>query len=229
MSFTSPLNWYWVVAPLAVAVLAAVLLLRAVFHVARGRLGHGGLHATGGVVLGLAALCIGLIVLNTQSYARLTAERPVAEVTVAALHPALQLYRVTVRRLDGTGLVTSCNIQGDEWLISAAVQRWRPWVNILGLDSTYALDQVANKYYSAARGNGRAITACDLRAPMPAWMPQGLSGWLMDQAQASQRRFGSAVYMPLTDGAIYSVIMTQGGLNAQSANPIAQDAVTRRL
>jgi hypothetical protein len=102
-------------------------------------------------------------------------------------------------------------------------------VNILGLDSTYALDQVANKYYSAARGNGRAITACDLRAPMPAWMPQGLSGWLMDRAQASQRRFGSAVYMPLTDGAIYQVIMTQGGLNAQSANPTAQDAVTRRL
>ena len=229
MSFSSPLNWYWVMAPLAAAVLATVLLLRAVFHVARGHLGHGGLHATGGVVLGLAALCIGLIVLNTQSYARLTAERPVAEVTVAAVHPALQLYRVTVRRLDGTGIVTSCNIQGDEWLMSAAVQRWRPWVNILGLDSTYALDQVANKYYSAARGNGRAITVCDLRAPMPAWMPQGLAGWLMDRAQASQRRFGSAVYMPLTDGAIYSVIMTQSGLNAQSANPIAQDAVTRRL
>jgi len=229
MSFASPLEWYWVVAPLAVAVLAAVLLLRAVFHVARGRFRHGGLHATSGLVLGLAALCFGLIVLNTQSYARLTAERPVAEVTVAALHPALQLYRVTVRRLDGTALVTICNIQGDEWLMSAAVQKWQPWANILGLDSTYALDQVANKYFSAARGNGRTITACDLRAPVPDWMPRGLAGWLMAHAQAQQRRFGSAVYMPLTDGAIYRVIMTQSGLNAESANPIAQAAVARRL
>jgi hypothetical protein len=229
MSFTSPLNWYWVVAPLAVAVLAAVLLLRATFHVARGRFRRGGLHATSGLVLGLAALCFGLIVLNTQSYARLTAERPVAEVTVAALHPALQLYRVTVRRLDGTGIVTSCNIQGDEWLMSAAVQKWQPWANILGLDSTYALDQVANKYFSAARGNGRTITACDLRAPVPAWMPRGLAGWLMAHAQAQQRRFGSAVYMPLTDGAIYRVIMTQSGLNAEGANPIAQAAVARGL
>lgn len=229
MSFTSPLDWYWVVAPLAVAGLAIFFLLHGLVHVARGRLRHGGLHLSGGTVLALAALCFGLIVLNTQSYARLTAERPVAEVTVAALHPALQLYQVTVRRLDGTNIVTSCNIQGDEWLMSAAVQKWQPWVNILGLDSTYSLDQIANKYFSAARGNGRAITACDLRAPMPAWMPRGLAGWLVTQVQASQRRFGSAVYMPLTDGAIYRVIMTQSGLNAESVNPIAQAAVARRL
>ena len=229
MSFTSPLHWYWVIAPLAVAVLAVILVFVALFHTARGRFGRGGLHAGGGVVLGLVALCAGLIVLSTQSYARLTAERPVAEVTVAALHPALQTYQVTVRRLDATGLVTSCDVQGDEWLMSAAVQKWQPWMNILGLDSTYTLDQVANKYFSAARGNGRRITACDLEGSPPAWLPRGLAGWLMDQAEASQRHFGSAVYMPLTDGAIYRVIMTQNGLNAQAVNPIAQGAVARRL
>ena len=229
MSFTSPLHWYWVIAPLAVAVLAVILFCVALFHTARGRFGRGGLHAGGGVVLGLVALCAGLIVLSTQTYARLTAERPVAEVTVAALHPALQTYQVTVRRLDGTDLVTVCAVQGDEWLMSAAVQKWQPWMNILGLDSTYTLDQVANKYFSAARGNGRRITACDLEGLPPAWLPRGLTAWLMDQAQASQRHFGSAVYMPLTDGAIYRVVMTQNGLNAQAVNPIAQSAVTRRL
>jgi hypothetical protein len=113
--------------------------------------------------------------------------------------------------------------------MSAAVQKWQPWMNILGLDSTYTLDQVANKYFSAARGNGRRITACDLEGSPPAWLPRGLAGWLMDQAEASQRHFGSAVYMPLTDGAIYRVIMTQNGLNAQAVNPIAQGAVARRL
>jgi hypothetical protein len=232
MSFTSPLAWYWVITPLVVAVLAAVLLLRAVFHVARGRLAHGGLHAGTGLLLGLTALCVGLVVMNTQSYARLTQERPVAEVTVAALHPALQTYRVTVRRLDGTRIVSTCDIQGDEWVMSAAVQKWRPWVNILGLDSTYTLDQLANKYFSAARGNGHPITACDLSGPVPAanrFVPGGLVTWLMGRAQAQQRRFGSAAYMPLTDGAIYRVVMTQSGLNADAVNPIAQAAVARRL
>jgi len=208
MSFSSPLQWYWVVAPLAVAVLAVILLLRGVFHVVRGRFGHGGLHAGGGLMLALAALCAGLLVFNTQSYARLTAERPVAEITVAALHPAFQLYQVTVRRLDGTDIATTCTIQGDEWLMSAAV----------------------HKYFSAARGNGRRITACGLAGkPPPDWMPHGLTAWLIANAQAEQRRFGAAVYMPLTDGAIYRVIMTQGGLNADAVNPIAQSAVAHGL
>ena len=229
MSFTSPLAWYWVVAPLAVAVLAAVLFLRALVHLGCGRLGRGATHAGGGVVLALLALCAGLIVLNTQTYARLTSERPVAEVTVAALHPAMQTYQITIRRLDGTGLASSCTVQGDEWLMSAAVQRWRPWMNVLGLDSTYTLDQVANKYFSAARGNGRRITACGLTGGAPAWVPHDMSVWLIDRARAEQRHFGSAVYMPLTDGALYRVVMTQGELNAEAVNPIARDAVAKRL
>lgn len=229
MSFTSPLQWYWVVAPLAVAVLAVVLFLRALVHLARGRFGHSGLHASGGLVLALLAFCAGLIVLNTQTYARLTSEKPVAEVTVAALHPALQTYQVTVRRLDGTGLASSCTVQGDEWLMSAAVQKWQPWMNVLGLDSTYTLDQLANKYFSAARGDGRRITACGLSGGPPAWVPRAISAWLIDHARAEQRHFGSAVYMPLTDGALYRVVMTQGGLNAEAVNPIARDAVARKL
>lgn len=229
MSFSSPLAWYWVIAPLAVAVLAAILLVRALAHVARGRFHRGSLQAGSGAVLGLLALCLGLVVLNTQSYARLTHERPVAEVTVAALHPALQTYRVTVRRLDGVAATTACTVQGDEWLMSAAVQKWRPWITILGLDSTYTLDQIANKYFSALRGNGRTITACDLTGPHRDAVAPGLTAWLMAHALAEQRRFGSAVYMPLTDGAIYRVIMTQSGLNAEAVNPIAESAASRRL
>jgi len=216
-----------------VAVLAALLILRGLFHLGFARFAPAGLAAGSGVVLGLIALCLGLVVLNTQTYVRLSAERPpVAEVTVAALHPALQLYRVTVRRLDGATMVSECRIQGDEWLMSAAVQKWRPWANILGLDATYTLDKIANKYFSAARGNGRAITACDLKGAAPpanAFVPPGLVDWLMGSARAQQRRFGSAVYMPLTDGAIYRVIMTQSGLNADAVNPIARAVVARRL
>jgi len=62
-----------------------------------------------------------------------------------------------------------------------------------------------------------------------AFLPRGFSSWLMNGAQAEQRRFGSAIYMPLTDGAIYRVVMTQSGLNAEAVNPIARDAVARRL
>ena len=230
MSFSTPLAWYWVLAPLLVAVLAMILLLRALVHLFHGRLAHGGLHAASGLALGLAALCAGLIVFNTQSYSRLTNERAVAEVTVGAFNARLNLYRVTVERLDRPGAAVVCSLQGDEWLLSARVQKWKPWANLLGLDSTYTLDQIANKYSSADRGQGKPITACNLAGPGPdAGVFSGLAAWLMAQSFAEQRRFGSAVYMPLTDGAIYRVLMTEAGLNAEPINPIARDAVARGL
>ena len=68
-----------------------------------------------------------------------------------------------------------------------------------------------------------------LSAGLPPGCREALSAWLIDHARAEQRHFGSAVYMPLTDGALYRVIMTQGGLNAESVNPIARDAVARKL
>lgn len=230
MSFTTPIIWYWALAPLAVAVLALFLLLRAFSHLGNGEIGRAGGHVAGGTVLGLAAFAVGLIVLNTQNYARLAYERPVAEVIVAATDPAKSLYRVEVRRLDRSRLVSDCTMAGDEWLLSARVQKWQPWLNVLGLDSTYALDQIANKYASAERGNGRTIQACDLAGPAPAVnkvMPSWLTNWLMARSLAEQHRFGSAVFMPMTDGAIYRVTMTQSGLNAEAVNPIARQAVQR--
>lgn len=230
MSFVTPVAWYWAVAPVVVAVLAALLILRGLYHLAARRVLMGSGHLSGGVLLALAALCAGLVILNTQTYARLSYERAVAEVTVAALDPAGGLYRVTVRRLDGPRSVTGCIVRGDEWEMGARVQKWKPWANVLGLDATYTLDQVSNRYFSAARGNGHTITACDLAGTAPnTGVLTGLSRWLMARAHAEQRRFGSAVFMPMADGAIYRVTMTQSGLNAEAVNPVAQQAVRRGI
>jgi hypothetical protein len=136
-------------------------------------------------------------------------------------------YDVTVKRIDGSPLVITCPLEGDEWLVSARVQKWKPWATVLGLDSTYTLDQIENKYRTAARGNGRTITACDLSGPVPAanrMVPNAVLAWLIAHSYAQQRTFGSASYMPLADGAVYKVIMTQAGLNAEPVNDIARKA-----
>ena len=88
-----------------------------------------------------------------------------------------------------------------------------------------------NKYISAARANGRPITACDLQGPPPAVnkvVPESWVTWLLGQSYTEQRRFGSASYMPMADGAVYKVVMTQSGLNAEPVNDIARDANNAR-
>ena len=46
----------------------------------------------------------------------------------------------------------------------------------------------------------------------------------MKLIQVEDRRFGSANYMPLADGATYNVVMTQSGLNSEPANDTARKA-----
>jgi hypothetical protein len=59
-------------------------------------------------------------------------------------------------------------------------------------------------------------------------VPNSLLTWLIDQSYTEQRRFGSASYMPLADGAVYKVVMTQSGLNAEPVNEVARTANSAR-
>jgi len=221
----------WIVLPAAIAVLGLGLLLRALVHYGRGRPGRGAAHTLAGVPLAIAGLAVALVGFNTQTFARLTREGPVADVWIAMVDPAKKLYRVRVTRLDGSKLSQDCLLQGDEWDVSARVQKWKPWANVLGLNATYVLDQVSNRYFTAARGNGKSITACDLKGPPPEvnrWIPKAWIAWLVNHSYTDDRRFGSAVFMPLADGAAYRVLITQSGLNAEASNAIARRANAAR-
>jgi len=217
----------WFIVPLAIAGLGFVFFLAGMGHMARGRVGRGGIGLGGGGAVTMAGLAAGLFGLNMQSYARLTYEAPVAEVSVHAVNPAQKLYDVSIRRLDGSGRVQTCRLQGDEWLLGGHVQKWKAWANELGLNATYTLDQVSNMYYSAADANGRPITACDIRGPAPQinqYLPDNWVKWLISTMLVQDRRFGSANFMPLADGAVYKVVITQFGFNAEPANDAAAQA-----
>jgi hypothetical protein len=221
------LDWLWWAAPVIVAVCGIALLLSGTGHLFRGRPVRAGGHLVAGAPLAIIGLAASLLGLSAQTYARLTYENPVASVSVKLLDRDAQRYLVTVARQDGSNRKQSCMLQGDEWLLSGRVQKWKPWANVLGLDATYSLDQLSNKYFTAERGNGKPITACDLEGPPPAidkYVPPKWFAWLFARAYSVDRRFGSANYMPLADGAVYRVLITQSGFNAEPVNEIARAA-----
>ena len=221
------MNWIFWVAPLLVAVSGLALLSSGVAHLVRGRALRASGHFLIGAALAVTGFVVGLLGLNAQTYARLTHEGPVAEVSVRVLDPASSHYLVTVRRLDGSNRVQTCELQGDEWVLSGRVQKWKPWANLLGLNATYALEQLSNMYFSAARANGKPITSCDSADVAPTidqYMPQAWLAWLAARAFTLDRRFGSANYMPLSDGAVYRVVITQYGFNAEPVNAPARAA-----
>jgi len=226
ISLFSSMGWYWLVIPLLAAAVGILAVFTGIVRVFSGHPGNGAARLVIGSPIAILGVAASLIALNTQTFVRLTHEAPVAQVSVKALNPSQQLYLVTVQRLDGPKQSTTCNIQGDEWMLSARVQKWKPWANVLGLNTTYDLDQLSNKYTSAAAGNGKTITACSLAGPEPAvnqFVPRAWLFWLLDRSYVEDRNFGSAVYMPLADGAVYRVVITQSALNAEPVNgPAAQ-------
>jgi hypothetical protein len=231
MAIPDSMNWLWWAAPVLVAAFGALWLFAGIGGLIGGKPVSGVRGVLGGAGVLAAGLAASLLGLNIQTYSRLTYERPVATVKVAAVDPSHKIYKVDVVRTDGAQATQTCQLQGDEWILGARVQKWQPWANILGLDATYDLDQMANKYVDAMEANGKPITACDMRTPQPdlnKYAPAGILGWLMQQVQVEDRRFGSANYMPLADGAEYSVVMTQSGLNSEPSNAIARAANNAR-
>jgi hypothetical protein len=226
------MSWmWWLAAPLAIGAFGILLLLTGFGQLFGGRVGRASGHFLSGAPMAVVGLAAGLLGLNTQTYSRLSHEGPVAEVMVKATDPANSRYLVTVHRTDGSNETLTCNLQGDEWVLSGRVQKWKPWANVLGLDATYSLDQMSNMYFTAARASGKPITSCDLDGPAPAvdqYIPPGWLAWLADQSYSTDRRFGSANYMPLADGAAYKVVITQSGFNAEPDNDAARTANDKR-
>jgi hypothetical protein len=222
----------WMIfAPLAVAALGLIAFVAGIVHAVRLRPGKASVRLGGGGLLTIAGLAAGLIGLNLQGYERLTYEVPLADVSVRSVDPARKLFAVTVTRLDQTHFVQTCTLQGDAWEIGGRFQKWKPWANEIGLNATYTLDQISNRYYRAIDGDGQRITACDLAAPQPEvsqMLPAVAVRWVLKHMLVEDRFFGSASFMPMADGAEYRVVATQFGFNAEPVNDIARSVNQQR-
>lgn len=205
---------------LVIAVFGGLLLILACQRLVRGRL----LAAGGSLVMGVLLLAIAgmffLVSINLHTYARLTYERPVAEIVFEARGP--QRYRATLMAMP-EGQMQMFVLAGDEWQLDARVLKWKGWANLLGLDAQYRLERVSGRYrdieqerhdertvYGLSENPG--VDLWEMSTQYPKWLP------MVDAV------YGSATYMPMADGARYQVSITQSGLIARPLNSAADTA-----
>lgn len=209
---------WWIVPGLA-GLLGALLLIGVIGSLFRGKLFKAFRGLTGGGFFLAMAAAISLLALNIQSYARLSWEEPVAVVAVAANGD--RAFDVTVTQTGQPAKVYS--LSGDQWQMDARVITWKPWANILGLDTQFELQRLWGRHLAGPQRNTAA--AQDLLVQRPGIDVVAMSHSLGNWAPLSQREFGSAVYMPLADGAQYEVRISQKALVVDPINPIAEQAV----
>lgn len=227
-------SWWWFI-PTAVAVIGALILISGLAGLFKGRF-FGGLFGTlaGGVLL-TGALGAALLGQNVQTYSRLTYERPVAGLAVRQLAP--QYFEVTVTQPangETPARMAVYPVNGDEWRMEAQVLKWKPWANVLGLDSQYRLDRLSGRYQDIEqeRTGARSVHALYVEEPgtvAGVQTPWSLGVWDMARkyrryVDAVDTLYGSAAYMPMANGGTYEVWITQSGLIARPTNEAARAA-----
>jgi hypothetical protein len=174
---------------------------------------------TGGFVIVTAAVAA-LLAMNLYTYARLTHEQQAARVSIRQLGERQYVLTVETRRAPPRHF----QVNGDEWQIDARVLKWRALGNMLGFDTVYRFERLSGRYADVTQERGAKRTVHPL-AEDP-----GLDLWSLirkhhDYVPLADALYGSAVYVPMAEGAEYMVTVSTSGLVVRPGNDAARKAV----
>jgi hypothetical protein len=207
------------VAIIVFAVLGVILFLLGIQRVWRRRVLTGSLEGLVGLLLLAIAALMVAISINLYTYDRLTHESTIAEVRFQGIGPqhfsAYLMFKNNAKILD---------LRGDEWQIDARVLKWHGTAVLIGFDTLYRLDRLSGRYRDLyqERTEPRTVYSLSEEPGLDLWMiARKYTRWIpwVDTI------YGSATYMPMVDGASYTVSISSTGLLARPSNDIARKAV----
>jgi hypothetical protein len=204
-----------------VLALAGILfLILAVRRLRRRRMVGGALHGATALIFVLLSVCAVLLAANLRTYQRLSFEQPAGE---------LQLTRTADRQFNAVltypnGEHASFALRGDEWQVDARVLKWHAFANLVGFDTAYRLERIGGRYTNIEDERTQARTVYSLNPPQridPWDLVHRYHPWVpwMDAL------YGSATFLPMADGALYEIKVSQSGLVARPLNQAARNAV----
>jgi hypothetical protein len=202
------------------ALFGVLFFVAAIRRLRRRRILGGMAHGAAAAIYFLAAACAVLIGTNLRTYQRLAYEQPAGE---------LQFSKQGDRQFDALlsypdGERASFPLRGDEWQIDARVLKWHAFATLVGFDAAYRLERISGRYAHVEDERTQPRTVYDLHAPgridpwelvhrYRSWVP-----WF-------DALYGSATFLPMADGALYEIKVSQSGLVARPLNQAARDAV----
>jgi hypothetical protein len=206
---------------IVVFALAGILFLfAAVRRLRRRRVLSGALNGATALVLILLCVCAVLIFGNLRTYQRLSFEQPAGE---------LQLTRTGDREFNAVltypgGERANFALRGDEWQVDARVLKWHAFANMVGFDAAYRLERIGGRFarIEDERSQVRSVYSLNPAERIDPWeLVHRYHSWVpwMDAL------YGSATFLPMADGALYEIKVSQSGLIARPLNQAARDAV----
>lgn len=180
----------------------------------------GWLRGTCGLAFLALALLVALVAKDLWSYDALPVDKPLVTLSFKALAP--QSYQVTL--LEG-GNERGLLLDGDLWQLDARLFKWTGLGELLGLEPGYRLERLSGRFLAIEQ----QALAQHPRAQLVS-SPYGVDPWRW--LRLAQRDFflfapeaQRVTYLPMADGAVYSVSLSPTGLLAQPLNQVAKESL----
>lgn len=212
-----------------IAIVGLAFMLTGIKRFFQRRLVKGiALEFSGLFFLALAASSF-LLAANLYTYQRLIYERAVAEISFQKIDN--QQYRAAINALDSS-FEKVVDLHGDEWQLDAQVLTWQGVASLMGLDASYRLHRLSGRYLNIKEEQQRTRSVYSL-LKKPAYIEdEKFDLWSFFYRHQNWLRlvdaaYGSAVFLPMSDGAKYSVSISRTGLIARPVNDEARQAVSQ--
>ena len=208
------------------ALIFVVFVMLTLNRIKRRRIIGSAFYGLQGVVIFLLLTTALLVFSNLNSYQRLTYEDEIAEILVRKLtRQKFQLVLIHARFDGSESEPDYYSLYGDEWQLDTRIIKWNGWANVIGLDSYYQLDRLSGRYSTVEQANASPLTAHQLGGEQ-----KGMSIWKLKNLMKSNLPFldayyGQSVFVPMQDGAKYSVNISQSGLIVRPVNDSARQAL----
>lgn len=177
-----------------------------------------------GIILLGASIFLVMVAVDLWSYQQLVREKSIG--TISFSSTGYKTYNANLLLTDDNQ-ERAFELKGDQWQMDARIIRWKGLLNSFGAKPGYRLDRLSGRYYSLADERTAERTVYSLESTdygFDFWQWVREHGQYMPWADAI---YGSATFVPMVDGALYQITLTQSGLAAHPMNDIARAAVNR--
>lgn len=176
-------------------------------------------------LFGLSLLAVGtliaLMAFDVYSYKQILEEQVVATLNFEQIEN--QHYDAVL--VDKEGNQQRFNIRGDQWQLDARIIKWRGYFASFGIKPAFRLERISGRYYDLEQETSAKRTAYAIHPSL-----YGIDLWQLLNKNPNWVPFidaiyGSATYLPMKDGALFEVTLSNTGLVARPLNDSAREAV----
>lgn len=176
-----------------------------------------------GFALVSTGVVVGLIAWDVFHYDEILEDKPIATISFEQIDS--QHFKASL--VTSSGIESSYSLRGDQWQLDAKLFKWDRSLAGFGFKPGYRLDRLSGRYYSLDEERNAPRTVHALYSdtvPVDVWQ---LCREVSEQLPWLETIYGSATFVPMSDGALYEVVLTHSGLAAKPLNERAQTAVNR--